>query len=93
MPCRDARAIRTADMETQARQSSAWVEWANTQAHERGISPYKVLASRAPHWEEWPPDDDLKISDWREHPAHWVRMVGYALLAGLVLLVRSCVRG
>ena len=59
MPCRDARACRQADMETQARQSSAWVEWANTQARKWGISPYAALMSRMPHWEEWPPDDDM----------------------------------
>ena len=46
-------------METQARQSSAWVEWANTQARKWGISPYAALMSRMPHWEEWPPDDDM----------------------------------
>ena len=32
-------------------------------------------------------------TDCRERPARWVWMIGYGLLAGVVLLVRSCVRG
>ena len=34
-----------------------------------------------------------KTSDWRERPARWVRCVGYVLMVGLLLAVRSCVRG
>ena len=34
-----------------------------------------------------------KVSDWRERSARWVRVLGYTLIVGLALMVRSCVRG